>query len=133
MDGGTTHRRQPFWTEVRLYGALTVFMVVGGVVYGVWSGEAAGTVLLLLTGGLAAIIAGYLAFQDRLRRAESAGEAESGAEPYLPHASIWPFELGVGMTLAFTGFVLGWAVLLAGAVVTVHAIGGWIGQSRRRS
>jgi hypothetical protein len=132
--------RTPFWAEVRIWGALAVSSAVAAIVYGVWSGEAAGTVLLLLAGGLGAIIAGFLAFQDRLQRVQTAAAAEGASveaspddEPYLPHASIWPFELGIGMTLALTGLVLGWAVLLVGAVVSVHALGGWITQSRQRS
>ena len=131
----------PLWAEVRVYGALTVFAVVAGLVYGVWSGEAAGTVLLLLTGVLAAITGGYLAFQERLRRTQAraapAGEGAEGEnvveeEPFLPHASIWPVEVGVGMTLTLSGFALGWAVLVPGLLVTIHGLWGWGRQSRYR-
>jgi hypothetical protein len=126
-----------FSSEVLIYGGLAVALVLGGVVYGVWSSEAAGTVLLTLTGVFAGIVAGYLALQDRLdrttARAPTTDAADLEEEQFLPHASIWPFEMGVGMTLGLTGIVLGWAILVPGVVLVAHAIGGWISQSRRRS
>jgi hypothetical protein len=129
--------RRRFHAEVGIYGSLAVFLAAGGIVYGVWSGEAAGTVLLVLTGVFAAIVAGYLALQDRLEKA-TARATPVDAEPveddqFLPHASIWPAEMGVGMALGLTGLALGWAFLVPGAVLVVHALGGWISQSRRRS
>ena len=129
--------RRRFHAEVVLYTALSVFLVLGGVIYGVWSGEAAGTVLLVLVGAFAAIVAGYLAFQDRLERTTARGSTEEAEaeeyEQYLPHSSIWPFEMGVGMATSFAGVVLGWAILVPGVLILVHSIIGWIGQSRRRS
>ena len=126
-----------FQAEVVLYTALSVFLVLGGVIYGVWSREAAGTVLLVLVGLFAGIVAGYLAFQDRLERTTARGSTEEADveehDQYLPHSSIWPFEMGVGMATSFTGMVLGWAVLVPGLLILAHSIVGWIGQSRRRS
>jgi Cytochrome c oxidase subunit IV len=119
--------------EIALFGALTLFLVVGGIVYYVWSEEWAGTILLVLGGGLAAITGGYFYFQGRLERADIADEGERPApveEPAAIHASIWPFEMGAGMTVACVGLVLGRFVLLLGLVVTVHAVVGWIIQSR---
>ena len=126
-----------FRVEVALYSGLALFLVLGAVVYGLWSGEAAGTVLFLVVGGFAAIVAGYLAFQDRLERttarAATTGEPEVEDDQFLPHASIWPFEMGAGMAMSFAGIVLGWAILLPGIILLVHSIIGWIAQSRRRS
>jgi uncharacterized membrane protein YfcA len=131
----TPQRR--FRTEVLLYVALAAFLVIAGVIYGALSEEAAGTVLLILVGGFAGIVAGYLAFQDRLERtAARAATADAPApedDQFLPHASIWPFEMGVGMATSFTGMVLGWAFLVPGLVLLTHSIIGWIAQSRRRS
>src|SRR6476620_10700977 len=90
--------RRRFHAEVVLYTALSVFLITGGIIYGVWSREAAGTVLLVLVGCFAGIVAGYLAFQDRLERtlaASTPGEAGPDDDQYLPHSSIWPFEMGV--------------------------------------
>jgi Cytochrome c oxidase subunit IV len=129
--------RRRFHTEVVLYTGLSVLLVVSGVIYGVFSEEAAGTVLLILVGGFAGIVAGYLALQDRLERtAARAATADAPApedDQFLPHASIWPFEMGVGMATAFTGMVLGWAFLVPGLVLLTHSVIGWIAQSRRRS
>jgi cytochrome c oxidase subunit IV len=118
-----------------------VFFVAGGVVYAAWSNiEWSGTVLLMLAAGFAAIAGGYVALQARLHRTLGAAEGESAAEPvsqdddlYLPHSSIWPFELGLGTTITLLGFALGRFVIVLGAAVTVHALVGWIGQSRRRA
>jgi uncharacterized membrane protein YfcA len=129
--------RRRFHTEVVLYTALAAFLVAGGVIYGVWSREAAGTVLLILVGCFAGIVAGYLAFQDRLERTTARAATTEEPEPvddqFLPHASIWPFEMGVGMATTFTGMVLGWAILAPGLVLLAHSIIGWIAQSRARS
>lgn len=129
-----------FHTEVVLYSALSAFLVIGGLIYGAFSQEAAGTVLLILVGGFAGIVAGYLAFQDRLERTAARAAAAGTAAPepdtddqFLPHASIWPFEMGVGLATTLTGLVLGWAILVPGLVLLSHSIIGWIAQSRRRS
>lgn len=133
-------------TEVRIYGAFFVLLVIGAFGYAIWSSwDAAGTVLLFLVAGLFAIVAGYLAFHERLARLESReaqqqattadGEVviEEPADQYLPHSSIWPLELGAGMTLTLLGFVLGSWVLVTGLLVTAHSIAGWLIQSRRRN
>jgi hypothetical protein len=129
--------RQRFAAEVAIYAALSVFLIGGGVIYGVWSGEETGTVLLVLTGVFAAIVAGYLGLQDRLeRRTARAGTTESGPveeEQFLPLASVWPFEMGAGMALALSGVVLGWAIFVPGVILVVHALVGWTVQSRQRS
>lgn len=117
--------------------AVVAALIAGGVVYGVWSNiEWSGTVLLLLGGGFAAISGGYLVLQARLQRhltASSEATAAPEEQPYLPHASIWPFALGLGATITLLGFVLGRMILVLGAAVTVHALVGWVGQSRRRA
>jgi hypothetical protein len=129
--------RRRFRTEVVIYGALAVFLVLGGVIYGVWSGEQAGTVLFILTGAFAAIVAGYLGLQDRLERTTArAGTTESGPveeDQFLPHASVWPFEMGAGTALALSGVVLGWAFFVPGVILVLHSLIGWTVQSRQRS
>jgi hypothetical protein len=124
--------------EVRLFGLMTVFFAVAGVVYYVWSEEWAGTVLLVLSSGLAGMTGGYLFLQARLDRklsnADAVGTGEAGGEhDYLPHSSPWPLELGFGGTVTLVGLVLGRPVLLAGLAVCAHALFGWLSQSRRRS
>jgi hypothetical protein len=127
-------------TGSRLTALLVISLVVTGVGYGVWSNtEWSGTVLFVLTAGFVAIAGGYVALQARLHRTLGAPARESSAAPdeqqedlYLPHTSIWPFELGTGTTLTLLGFVLGRVVLVLGLAVTAHALVGWIAQTRRR-
>jgi hypothetical protein len=120
----------------RVTALLVVALVGAGVAYGVWSNvEWSGTVLFVLTAGFVAIAGGYVALQARLHRTlgAPAREVSDGHDDlYLPHASIWPFELGTGTTITLLGFVLGRVVLVFGLAVTAHALIGWIGQSRRR-
>jgi Cytochrome c oxidase subunit IV len=120
--------------EMLLFGVLTAFLVVAGVVYYVWSDEWAGTVLLVLAGGLSAISAGYFYFQGRLERGDVSRAGERGpapvAEPAAIHASIWPLEMGGGMTITFLGLVLSRLIVLLGLVLMLHAVVGWIAQSR---
>ena len=120
--------------EMLLFGLLTVFLVVAGVVYYVWSEEWAGTVLLVLAGGLAGIAAGYFYLQRRLERSDVANAGEFGrapvAEPAAIHASIWPLEMGGGMTITCLGLVLSRMIVLFGLVLMLHAVVGWIAQSR---
>jgi hypothetical protein len=124
-------------TGTRLTAFLVVSLIVAGVAYGAWSNiEWSGTVLFVLTAGFVAIAGGYLALQARLHRTLGAPASEASGEHdddlYLPHSSIWPFELGSGTTLTLLGFVLGRIVLVLGLAVTLHALVGWIGQTRRR-
>jgi len=129
------------FVEIRLFLAMTVFFVLAGVVYYIWSDEWAGTVLFILSGGLTALTGGYLLLQARLEAqlasAEEGRPSEAaepvGDEEYLPHASPWPLELGVGLTIAFVGLILGRWVFLAGGAFAAHALYGWIDQSRRRT
>src|SRR5262249_14694159 len=122
------HARQPtpqparrFTAEVGTYGAMAASLALGGIIYGVWSREAIGTILLVLTGVFAGIVAGYLALQDRLEkttaRAATTEEEPPESDQFLPHASIWPFEMGAGTALALSGVVLGWALLLPGILL----------------
>ena len=130
-------------TEVRIYGTSSVFLIVGALATP--SGRASrprARCCSFLVAGLFAIVAGYLAFHERLARLEAREAAasltdddvpvEEPDEQYLPHASIWPLELGAGMTLTLCGFAMGSWVLVPGLVVTIHASIGWLLQSRRR-
>ncbi len=123
--------------EIRLFGLMAAFFALAGVVYYVWSEEWAGTVLFVLSSGLAGMTGGYLFLQARLERnlsGEAGEQGEAGGEhEYLPHSSPWPLELGFGSTVTLVGLVLGRPVLLAGLAISAHALYGWLSQSRRRS
>ncbi len=133
-DTSTQRDAQSVRFEMLLFGLLTLFLVVAGVVYYAWSEEWAGTVLLVLAGGLSAISGGYFYLQGRLEQADVARASERGPapvdEPVAIHASIWPLEMGAGMTITFLGLVLSRLIVLLGLILMLHAVAGWITQSR---
>lgn len=119
--------------EPLLWGALALACAGGAALYGWLSAEWAGSILLALAGVLAAVMAGYLAFRVRLDRAEAAREEPEDDAPYLPSSSVWPLELGAGMTLTLAGFAMGLWILLPGLVLVTHSLLGFLMQSRRRA
>lgn len=115
-----------------MFVAIAAFVIAAAVVYGVASGEYAGTTLLLLAGVAALVMGGYLAWEARQPR-PATDEARRGEGQYLPEASIWPFGMGMGFVLMVNGVALGaWAVLPGAAVAALSTVG-FARQSRRRS
>jgi hypothetical protein len=57
---------------------------------------------------------------------------EQAERQYLPHASLWPFGIGVGAFLAFNGLILGFAYAVPGAIVVGVSVAGVVTQTRRR-
>jgi hypothetical protein len=127
MSGGTELRVQ--W---RIFLGMAAFVALFGAVYWFMTYEDAGTTLLALAAGLAALCGGYLLVQDR-KRPRAAGAAHPEAEQYLPHSSLWPFGIGVGVFLAFNGLILGLPWMLPGVVLVATSIGGFARQSRHRA
>jgi hypothetical protein len=121
-----------------------LFLVIGGllavyaVIYGSTAYEEAGTTMLAISAVLALWFGTYLWLQQRPGTvAEAVADAEAdeaaGAEAeYLPHASIWPFAIGLGVATVANGLVLGIWVLIPGLGIMALGIGGWIAQTRRR-
>jgi hypothetical protein len=120
----------------RLFLGVAGLLIAGGVVYVLFADEPVGKVLLLLAGGLGLMIGGYLELSIRpvqsLDTDAGAGAATVQEGMYLPHASVWPFWLGVGALVVANGFALGLWGLIPGAVITAGAIVGFARQSRRR-
>jgi ABC-type Fe3+ transport system permease subunit len=118
-----------------------VFLTIGGgltvlaLIYGATSYEESGIVLLALAAVLALWCGAYLYLQQRPRqdnrRGEVAGEL-GGAAVYLPHASVWPFAIGLGAATILNGLVLGTWVLVPGVGLLALGIGGWVRQTRNR-
>jgi len=46
--------------------------------------------------------------------------------PHRPAATVWPAALATGVTLAAAGLVTHWIVSLAGVVLAIAALVGWI-------
>ncbi len=115
----------------RIFLGLAAFIAVIGAIYWFVSYEDAGTTLLALAAGLALTCGGYLFLQDRRESRTTPPEHEPPY--YLPHESVWPFGIGLGVFLAFNGLILGPAWALPGAVIIATSLGGFVAQSRRRA
>ncbi len=112
----------------RAYLALGALIAVMTALYWFTSYESAGTAMLLLAACLALFIGLYLA------RAARGPTVHAGDEttPYLPHASAWPFFVGVAALVTLNGLALGLWALVPGAIALAGALVGYAGQSRRR-
>ncbi|HEX8804078.1 MAG TPA: cytochrome c oxidase subunit 4, partial [Acidimicrobiales bacterium] len=123
----------------RVFAAVGLFGLLLAVVYWFTSYEEAGSALLAVAGVLSLWCGVYLWLQHRPPRAAPADARTAGrpAEPagtagYLPHASVWPFVIGVGAATVLNGLVLGTWVILPGALLLVLGLGGFVAQTRRR-
>jgi hypothetical protein len=119
----------------RLFFVVGAALTVLATIYGVASYEEAGTTMIAVASVLAFWCGTYLWLQQRPRpdqhAAEVAGE-RGGETAYLPHASVWPFAIGLGAATIANGLVLGTWVLVPGAAILALGVGGWVGQTRRR-
>ena len=116
-------------TEARVLLGVGAFVAVLAGIYWATAYEEAGTAMLVLASALVLWPATYLWLRGR-----SAPDAEPEPhDEYLPHASPWPFAIGVGAFLALNGLLAGGWFAFPGAVVLAVGIGGWIHQSRERS
>jgi Cytochrome c oxidase subunit IV len=123
----------------RVFLAVGVLVAVLAAIYWFTAYEDAGTVLLGLSAVLALWCGLFLWTQVRARRrADLAGPSERldlapEVEPYyLPHASVWPFVMGLGGALILNGMVLGTWVLVPGVGLTALGTAGFVRQTRRR-
>ena len=118
--------------EARMYLVIAAFLAVAFFVYLLASYEWAGTVLLLVGAVIGVFMGGYLERQARLRTDSAAVEQPDGGD-YLPHASIWPFGLGLGALLMANGLALGLWAVLPGAALMAGSVVGFARQSKLRS
>lgn len=114
----------------RVFLAVGLFYALLAIVYGAAAYEWAGTVMLVLAAVLGVWCAAYLWLQQRPRPAAPASPGE--AATYLPHASGWPFVIGLGAATVLNGLVLGLWVIVPGAALMALGIGGFVLQTRRR-
>jgi hypothetical protein len=113
-----------------MYLVIAGFLAVAFAIYLLASYEWAGTVLLLVGAVMGVFLGGYLERQARLRTDPAAVGHDEG--DYLPHASIWPFGLGVGALLMANGLALGLWAVLPGAALTAGSVWGFARQSKLR-
>lgn len=114
----------------RVFLFIGVFVAVIGLIYWSTAYEESGVVMLLLAGVLSLWIGTYLWLQQR-GPVDPAGPAVE-AEQYLPHASAWPFAIGLGGATVANGLVLGLWVIVPGVALMALGIGGFVRQTRRR-
>lgn len=107
------------------------FLVVGGVYYFV-SGDEIGTTALVMTGGLAFLVAFYILYTDK--RLDGLPEDRANAEIdeadpeygfYSPH-SWWPLPVGFGAMLIALGFIFAAWLVVLGVMVLLLAVIGWL-------
>ena len=113
------------------YVALAALIGTKATVYFLTTDEGAGVTMLVLAACLAAFIGVYLALTARRATAHRAPEAET--DPYLPHASTWPFFVGVAALVMANGLAIGLWALVPGAIGLAVALTGYAVQSRRRT
>jgi hypothetical protein len=121
--GRTDDARVPW----RVFLAVGAFIALLAVVYWFTAYEDAGTALLALAAVLALWCGAYLWLQQR----PGAGQP-AGAATYLPHASVWPFAIGLGAATVLNGLVLGIWLIVPGAALLALGVGGFVHQTRRR-
>lgn len=119
--------------EIRLFLILCIFFVLVTPVYGIWNGwtELAGTIALLLTALMMALISWYLHitakhYQNRPDD-NPLGEIadQEGDYGFFTPYSWWPFWLGLSAAIAFAGLAVGWWLFMIGAAIAPIAIVGW--------
>jgi hypothetical protein len=123
--------------EVKLFARMAIFGLVLGVVYGLLTGERAGTVLLIAFGLAASVAALALYLGSRLGRRQprtsGGGEAERiadaegagaphGAEP-VPEPGWAPLGVGIGIGGLALGTIYGPWLAIGGLLLAI--IGGW--------
>lgn len=114
---------------------VSVAAIVGlmGAIYWATAYEEGGTVLIMLTAGLALWVAAYLWLRSRAAAGAARASAEAGTDAaYLPHASVWPFAIGLGAATVVNGLVLGLWVIVPGVVLLALGLAGFVRQTRRR-
>jgi Cytochrome c oxidase subunit IV len=118
----------------RIFLIIGVLVAVIAAIYWFTAYEDAGTTLLVLTAGLGLWCGVFLWLQYRRPAAAGHGLPDDGAATaeYLPHASIWPFAIGLGAALVLNGLVLGVWVIFPGVLLLGYGVVGFIRQSRRR-
>jgi len=124
--------------ETKLFFSGVFVFVPVGVVYALWSGgEAVGTTGLFLTGGLAAMIGGYLWLTARRidPRPEDDPQAHiadaPGDQGFFSPWSWWPLPLAFSAFMIFFGAAVAWWVAFIGAALAAVSLVGLLFEHYR--
>ncbi|MET8784208.1 MULTISPECIES: cytochrome c oxidase subunit 4 [unclassified Streptomyces] len=124
--------------EALLFGGVAVFFAAAAALYGAWSGEPAGTAVLIVAFGMAAVVSFFCAVQYRRRgrRPQDRTDAEvadaAGALEFFPPHSPWPLVTALGFSIAALGVVYGLWLFLIGAGVLARGVLGMAFQYATR-
>jgi len=109
-----------------------IFYIITGAIYYVVTKEPVGTTALILTAGLAELVAFYLLFtQNRIGyQPEDNSEAEQSEAPadygfFSPH-SWWPMIAAAATSIVFLGLIFAVWILLLGLGLVLFAVWGWL-------
>ena len=116
--------------EGLLFAVYAMFLVASAAVYWLLSYDPTGTTCIVLSGGLAFIVAYYLMFTARRMEArpEDRADAEisegSGEMGFFPPHSWWPLYLAAAFSVTITGLVFGpWLVIIGFVALVVASMG----------
>ena len=118
--------------ETWIFVICTVFFVLVAPAYWIITGDPTGTSALVMTALLVALVSFYLGFHaSRMEpRPEDRKDAEiadgAGELGFFPPYSWWPLWCGLTLGMIVLGVVIGWWLVIIGAVLGVVALQGLI-------
>ena len=118
--------------EAWIFAICTVFMVLVSPTYWLITGDWTGTSALTMTTLLTLMVTIYLGFHanNMEPRPEDRKDAEiadgAGELGFFPPYSWWPLWCGVCLAVIVLGVVIGWWLVIIGAMLGVVALSGWI-------
>jgi hypothetical protein len=115
--------------ETILWAGVTVYFTVIGAIYWLVGGDPAGASLLLTATGLGGLVAGWMwdwrrhnAHPRPQDRVDGDARDETGIVGVYPTASLRPLALGLGITAAALGVVLGSWMSIAGVGIIASQV-----------
>jgi hypothetical protein len=118
-------------TELVIWTLVVVFYAIIGALYWVVGGDPAGASILLMGTFLGGLVAGWIwdwrrrnpqAHPRPADRVDADAGDEAGVVGVFPTASLRPLALGVGITAAALGVVLGSWMLIAGVGIIASQV-----------
>ena len=118
--------------EAWIFAICTVFMVIVSPTYWLITGDWTGTSALTMTTLLTLMVTIYLGFHanNMEPRPEDRKDAEiadgAGELGFFPPYSWWPLWCAVCLAVIVLGVVIGWWLVIIGAMLGTVALSGWI-------
>ncbi|PZH13404.1 hypothetical protein C1I97_11275 [Streptomyces sp. NTH33] len=116
--------------EALLFGGVALFFGSSAALYGLWSGEPAGTAALVVACGMGALVSFFCLIQYRRKgvRPQDHTEAEvadtAGPLDFFPPESTWPVITALGFAVGAVGVVYGLWLFLIGLGVLARGVAG---------